>query len=437
MSDDSRKTTPPKAFEKVVTVVCLLVSTGAFMSLAIEAGQTSEESSSWIGKIVALLIYLLALFLLVRHCKGFIGNILRERYVLAIVALAICSAYWSDNPRLSLLRGFALIGTSLFGVYFASRYDLREQIRLLAWMCGIAMFCSFIFGWFDLGQSGDQIKDAWFGIYQQKNVLGRIMAFGAVVFLFFGRINKPRRWLAWSCAMLCMVLIVLAKSNSALAVLSGTVVMLAVFAAFRRSVRRGLMLLSLVGTAVVSLIYWVVTHLQEASQLVGRSLTLTGRLTMWILCFAMALRRPWLGYGFNAFWQGREGPSARIARALDFTALHAHNGFLEILLDLGLVGLLVFGIGFVIYVWRACSLLRKPRLEFAWPLMCLTFVFLANLTEGPLVSRNDFFWVLYTATAFNLFAQVERVASPVRERSRRKQVVYGVRARQSGNPGLC
>lgn len=158
---------------------------------------------------------------------------------------------------------------------------------------------------------------------------------------------------------------------------------------------------------------------------------------MWILCFAMALRRPWLGYGFNAFWQGREGPSARIARALDFTALHAHNGFLEILLDLGLVGLLVFGIGFVIYVWRACSLLRKPRLEFAWPLMCLTFVFLANLTEGPLVSRNDFFWVLYTATAFNLFAQVERVASPVRERSRRKQVVYGVRARQSGNPGLC
>ncbi len=50
---------------------------------------------------------------------------------------------------------------------------------------------------------------------------------------------------------------------------------------------------------------------------------------------ASSRQRPWFGYGYDAFWRGMQGPSFQIAAAVHFVVAHAHNGFLEIALELG------------------------------------------------------------------------------------------------------
>lgn len=83
----------------------------------------------------------------------------------------------------------------------------------------------------------------------------------------------------------------------------------------------------------------------------------------------------------------------------------AHNGFLEICIDLGLVGLAV-------YVWvvfqtiiKAIALIRATRSnEYIWVLMFFTYSTVANLSESSLLFRNSLPSVIFAAVSFTVAA---------------------------------
>ena len=61
-------------------------------------------------------------------------------------------------------------------------------------------------------------------------------------------------------------------------------------------------------------------------------------------------KRPLLGYGYQAFWLGLEGESYRVILAVSWVLAQAQNGFLDVMLEMGMLGLvivlLVFGFAF-------------------------------------------------------------------------------------------
>src|SRR5207302_10748060 len=123
--------------------------------------------------------------------------------------------------------------------------------------------------------------------------------------------------------------------------------------------------LSLAGTAIIT---WVLSNLQLVSDLIGRSVTLTGRLQLWAVCFYMALRQPWLGYGYSAFWIGLDGPSRIVWKMIAWHPPHPHNGLLSVWLDLGLIGVGLIAAAYVVYFIKATRLYRKDRSpEALWP----------------------------------------------------------------------
>ena len=83
--------------------------------------------------------------------------------------------------------------------------------------------------------------------------------------------------------------------------------------------------------------------------------------------------------------------------------IYAHNGFLDIWLSLGLIGLSVFVIGFFSTTLQSLTLLRKTNTpEGFWPLLFLTYILLSNLMEGTISNMNSSFWALYTAVSYSL-----------------------------------
>ena len=70
------------------------------------------------------------------------------------------------------------------------------------------------------------------------------------------------------------------------------------------------------------------THVPTVTAITGKSITLTGRLQLWVFPSLMALRRPWLGYGLGAFWMNDEG-AVRIQRALGWTVPHCAQWILR------------------------------------------------------------------------------------------------------------
>jgi O-antigen ligase len=141
--------------------------------------------------------------------------------------------------------------------------------------------------------------------------------------------------------------------------------------------------------------------------LLGRDTTLTGRSDIWDAVSSKIQERLWLGFGYGGFWTGEDGESASIWQIVGWQVPHAHNGFLDLTLDLGLIGLIVFVMGFGITLAKAINYARLTKtLEGLFPLVFLTFMILANLTETALI-KPGIIWLFYVVVTLSLENQQE------------------------------
>lgn len=120
-------------------------------------------------------------------------------------------------------------------------------------------------------------------------------------------------------------------------------------------------------------------------------------------------RHPWLGYGYGGFWQGWNGESAYIWRIVGWVPTHPHNGYLSICLDLGFLGLGLFLLGFWRSYLQGFARLRgsKTALDI-WPLIHMTYIALASLTESALLQSNSLNWILYVAVSFSVRKNIKQ-----------------------------
>jgi exopolysaccharide production protein ExoQ len=142
--------------------------------------------------------------------------------------------------------------------------------------------------------------------------------------------------------------------------------------------------------------------------LLSRDQNLTGRREIWSMVLEAIAKRPWLGYGYEAFWRGADGPSADISLN-GWIPPSAHNGFLDLGLAFGVVGPALFALaltGPILYSIRLAQRRISPLELF--PLIFLLFIVLSNLTESKNLSPNTIVWDIFVALCvIRSFAQAQ------------------------------
>lgn len=129
--------------------------------------------------------------------------------------------------------------------------------------------------------------------------------------------------------------------------------------------------------------------------MMGKDSTLTGRTNIWRLVFASVLKRPFLGYGYGAFWGGLQGESVNISLGCGWIVPHAHNGLLNTWLELGGLGLGLVALLIVRALVDAWSCIRAARSRFAeWCLCILVVTMVSNISELTIMVPNHLAWVL-------------------------------------------
>lgn len=385
--------------EKVFTVLSLLLFSGAVLAVLRQTGNTADAEGDPLFQVIWFGIYGITLCLLAVHWRGFTRipkNI--DIPVLLLTGVAIFSFFWSAAPPVTLRRGIALIGTNLFGIYMATRYSPREQLRLLAWTFGIGALLSFLFGLVlpNLAIQGG----LWRGVYVQKNSLGRMMTLASLVFLLIAPSSHRYRWVLWVGFGLSAALILLSSSKTCLIVLLTLLILLPFYRALRWRYTRSMPLYIIAIVLCAGFAIWFTSEAETVLGAMGKSVTLSGRTQLWEAVFTMIQQQPWLGYGYSAFWLGLQGYSAYVVEA-SWQATHAHNGLLDLWLDLGLLGVLVFILSFLTSLVKAVAWVRHAQtLEDFWPLVYLTIMFLFNMTYSTILTRNDIFWIIYVAINF-------------------------------------
>ena len=397
--------------EEAFTVVSLLLYSGGPLTVILSGGASegdddAEETNTSLILALFFLNYLVTLFLLILRWKKVMQVMKKEKIIFLLVGIAVFSFVWSSLPKKTLTRGIAIVGTSLFGLYLASRYTIKEQLQLLGWMYGIAVVLSFIFigALPQYGIMGGVHEGKWRGIYNHKNTLGKVIVPGVAVFLLLASNSKKYSWLFWMAFSLAFILLLRSGSTSSL--LNGVTLIAASisFRVFRW--QENLMVPSTIAIGSFGAIFYVVVSVATEAILkaLGKDTTLTGRGDMWPYIFEMIGEKPILGYGYGAFWSGPDTPSFYIWRATGWTPPNSHNGYLDLWLQIGLIGLLIYIFGFLaVTLPKAFYWLRTTKTsEGFWPLTYLTYIFLANISETTLMIQNDLFWVIYVAIAFSV-----------------------------------
>ena len=408
----------PTFFEKACIITVLFYSTGAFSTLLKGTSDLPEGAprGSLVTNTIWIVIYIVALCLLYYRVNGVRLALRKNLPFILILAVSMGSVFWSDAPQLTILRSGALIGSTIVGMYFGLRFTLIQQLRLLAWMFGIAASLSIVFCLFlpAYGIGVGDFEGFWQGIYPHKNTLGNNMAMAFTVFMVLGASRPAYRWIKFLFAGVALVLVILADSVTSIFLCVTIVCAFLLFRFFSQKIHRRRRYFLGFSVVVAGAVAYCVSHFSEILSLVGRGENMSGRFLIWSLVWTAISTHPVLGYGYGAFWRGLDGPSADLWDALGSQFLfHAHNGFLDIWVDIGLLGLAVFLVGYIYYLRRSWLLYFKTvEPELIWPVLFMTFLLLADLTEVAFLRANTTSWILYTSNVFSLVVWTQERTAP-------------------------
>lgn len=393
--------------EKVFVVIALLIFTGAWVPILYEilSGRSAADATDGIPAIQAsfYVIYAVTFLLIYLRWKIFFYGVTKGKLLLIIALIALASVFWSDVPAVTLRRSSAAFGTTLFGMYFGTRYTLKEQLHLLAWAFGIAALSSLLF---TLAFPAYGIKavhgGAWRGVFLHKNPFGMIMCTSAIVFLLVAMSSYKYRYLMWASFGLSVSLVVLSTAKTPLVLLLTLLVLLPLYTALRWNFSWMVLFFIVVVIVFGCLAILFFSSWETILTLMGKDATLTGRTGVWEAVVVMIQERPWLGYGYSGFWLGLDGASAYVWYATGWSVPYAHNGILDLWLDLGLLGVLLYFISFLSSCFQAVIWVRSTKTANGlWPLILLTLSLLSNLSESTILKPNNIYWVLYVAVTLS------------------------------------
>jgi O-antigen ligase len=328
-----------------------------------------------------------------------------NKYLLLFVLLALASTLWSGYEK-TLIRAIILSATCLFSIYFALRYTIKEQLILVSKCFLIILILSLIFVVLlpKYGIMGGIHAGAWRGVFNHKNFLGKMMIISDIVFILL-QMNKDQRcWTTYFGIFASTILLIMSRSSSSLGNFISLLLVLLVLRTWRWQFEIMIPAVSATLFLGISFKIWYEENAAVIFDSLGKDASLSGRTDIWYLLYDIGLRKLWLGYGYESFWRGFDGPSAEVWYAYDWHPPHAHNGFLELFLSLGLVGLTIFMLSFLSSLWQSFITLRylTTESEGFWPAISLIFLILSNLTESGLMLENSIYTVMYISLSYSL-----------------------------------
>jgi O-antigen ligase len=335
-------------------------------------------------------------------------------FYLLMVGFAVVSVTWSIDQGASTARLIHLLTLILCCLaVMLIGWNPRKLQQAMLPVLTIMLVGSLIFGLVspDLAIEAPiypETKSSWHGLCAQKNSLGALASFG-VVFWFHAWVTGERKlWLALPIGGICAACLILSRSSTSL--MASVLVCCFMFLLVRSSkiTRRyfpyavgGFVILTLTYLmAVLKIVPGADILLLPITAITGKDATFTGRTEIWFIVRQHIALAPLLGTGYGGYWVGplENSPSYVFLNIMYFYPFESHNGYLDIINDLGYVGFLIL-LGFIWwYVRQALAFLKVNHAQAALYLAVLFQQLLTNLSESHWWTIRPDFVILTLAT---------------------------------------
>lgn len=341
----------------------------------------------------------------------------------ALVLHAFASKWWSIDPEVTQRRVIALAISSAFAIYLGVAFRGAHLPRLLM-LCGLGMAAgSFVMVLANPTIGIHQAENAglWRGLWYEKNQMGLVMSAGAVAAAACLASGDPRRLLP-SITFVATTLLVLATQSktSLLCLIIGCGAIGGLWAMHRGGAAFSVVALwfGVVLTAIAGYVF--ITDPATVLIALGKDPSLTGRTDIWAALMRDVAERPWTGFGYSAYWGVDSIPAEFIRLETQWPVPSAHNGWIDLLIQLGWPGAILTG--GVVLLAAVTTLFRIPGAgarEGYWGVGYLLVFLLLSLSESVLLSHANLPWTMLLAILARALAAEPRalrapLARPVR-----------------------
>lgn len=408
----------PAPEERIIVVLALLALASQMMPQFLFPNAdvlfAQQPGGIFAFQLVYGVIYTVSAILLLTRWRIAADVAFRDPWLLALLGLAGLSILWSEWPMISLRRVAALYGGFVLALYIVVTFSRKEWLTLLAWALGLAGLLSLLLGLLlpEFAIHSEDRHDiflqyhpgAWRGIFIHKNLLGSHMVIGLLAIITLLAVNEHYRHTLLLLAVIMTLLLAFSASRSSwvLASLLPLIYLLRKAPWHHWISQRGFIVwLSLMaGLACAIIIFSMGDHILS---LLGRDVTLTGRIPLWTSLWSSVTEKFFFGHGYGAYWLDWN-PSLQVLReTLEWPVTHSHNGFMEVSLDLGILGTLLLAASLI----RATANALRSAAGSSDPieqafLYFLILILVANLTESYFLKHNNLIWVLYMILALSI-----------------------------------
>jgi O-antigen ligase len=340
-------------------------------------------------------------------------NVWRQNWFVGVfVCLALVSLSWTADVPATIYRSFLLLSMTAIAAYAGFRFSNSGFVIFVAVVVGVAALASLILAAFlprAAIMPNPPYVGLWRGIFWHKNYFGATMALGYITYLVIlfspaSQFSILQKLLAAVMLLVCATLVLLSDSASGLithTLQTGLFVLVVIWLFWRHLIPRWAYWVA-AGVALVAILL-LLANLEFVFGVFNRSGSMTGRIPLWTyLLKTYVSERPWLGHGFGAFWlQPGMERTIQSVQGWGYPVKNSDNGYLDILLGLGITGLvLVFtmlGVGLKRVIYQA--LVIRDLTSF-FPFFLLVHIILINMSLSYFVELESFIWFLLIVVLF-------------------------------------
>jgi O-antigen ligase len=364
-----------------------------------ETGADEIVTSNIVNQILYPALFFLSFIAFISNADNVFDIIRNEKALVILLTYALISILWSAYPIVSIKRWYQIFTyyfvIVVFLSYIKTKYELIKIIKpILFTYILISIIAVFI-----VPGAKDPGFGTWRGLASTKNQLGQISLISIVMSLIIFK-NETKKYSKYIIATFFLISLSLAIGS----VSSTTYTALAVFLLvsiiiylkaqiFDRigvSYFLSIMLLLVVFLVAIILLYVEPQVLDLFQGLFGKEGSFADRARLWEVILLNASQHLYLGGGFQGFWVIDSPTIQLLYTHFLWLPIQSHNGYIDILNDLGIIGLSLFI--FIIINYFIHTIKNKKINLWTW---FIVLPLIINLTETTLFRTGHITFIFF------------------------------------------
>lgn len=383
----------------ILSFACFIGTDNPFQERLFDAYEA--ETSNINNQITYLFLFISSLLVSSKIYNRILGIVKKEKFLTILIFISFISFTWSDYSFLSIKRSFQLFVTFLVLLDSVILINRQKLMFILIIVSFLYILLNYFAGLF-IPHAIDPAFGTWRGIELQKNILGysSLMTFIIGIAAFSESDKTFTKLLGIVVLILSMVLIILSYSTTnIIGMITITFILTLIsFKSIFKPIGMGkfifnALLFFILITGILLSIYSK-ELLSVLPSLFGKDSSFTGRDLIWAYIWNEILKRPILGYGYGTYWIMGTHIIDLFTAYVGWRVNESHNGFLEIFLQLGIVGFIFFTLTLITFIKNTF------KLDDYIALIIIVAILLVNFSESFIFTARDpstLIFILYYA----------------------------------------